>query len=100
VGNLAPLKSDDGKQALIFGSVNGELDKKVKVAKELSEPFTTKTAVMTTAVTGRAEIARQVSKQAEEDLRRSETLTAPIIFLALIAVFGGVVAAPCRSAWG
>jgi RND superfamily putative drug exporter len=93
VGNLAPLKSDDGKQALIFGSVNGELDKKVKVAKELSEPFTTKTAVMTTAVTGRAEIARQVSKQAEEDLRRSETLTAPIIFLALIAVFGGVVAA-------
>jgi RND superfamily putative drug exporter len=46
-----------------------------------------------TTVTGRAEIARQVSKQAEEDLRRSETLTAPIIFLALIAVFGGVVAA-------
>ena len=93
VGNLGPLKSDNGKQALIFGSVKGDLDKKVKVAKELSAPFTTKTAAVTTAVTGRAEIARQVSKQAEEDLKRSEFLTAPIIFLALIAVFGGVVAA-------
>ena len=40
---------------------------------------------MTTAVTGRAEIARQVSEQAEKDLQRSELLTAPIIFIALVA---------------
>jgi putative drug exporter of the RND superfamily len=93
VGNLGPLKSDNGKQALIFGSVKGGLDKKVNVAEALTDKYTTETAIITTAVTGRAEIARQVSKQAEKDLQRSEMLTAPIIFLALIAVFGGVVAA-------
>ena len=48
---------------------------------------------MVTAVTGRAEIARQVSKQAEHDLQRSEGLTAPFMFIALVLVFGGAVAA-------
>src|SRR4029077_13532224 len=42
-----------------------------------------------------------VSEQAEKDLQRSEMLTAPIIFLALIAVFGGVIAAllPLSVGW-
>jgi RND superfamily putative drug exporter len=89
----APLRSADGRQALVFGSVNGSLDKKVTVAEELTEEYTESTDAITTVVTGRAEIARQVSEQAEKDLQRSELLTAPIIFLALIAVFGGVIAA-------
>lgn len=93
VGNLGPLKSDDGKQALMFASVKGDLDKKVKVAEQLSEKYRGATDVVTEAVTGRAEIARQVSKQAEHDLQRSELLTAPVTFIALILVFGGVVAA-------
>ena len=74
VGNLGPLKSDDGKQALVFGSVRGGLDDKVEVAKQLSAKYTTTNAVLTTAVTGRAEIARQISQQAEHDLKRSELL--------------------------
>ena len=49
--------------------------------------------MLTTAVTGRAEIARQISKQAEHDLKRSELLTAPFTFIALVIVFGGLVAA-------
>jgi RND superfamily putative drug exporter len=93
VGNLPPLKSENSTQALVFGSLKGELDTKVKFAKKFSEKYTTKTAVVSTAVTGRAEIARQVSEQADHDLKRSELLTAPIIFVALILVFGGVVAA-------
>ena len=93
VGNLGPLKSDDGSQALLFASIRGNLDKKVKVAEKLSDRYTLKTAVITTAVTGRAEVARQVSKQAEHDLKRSELLTAPIVFIALVLVFGGVIAA-------
>jgi RND superfamily putative drug exporter len=93
IGNLGPLKSTDGHQALVFGSVNGSLDAKLKVAERLTAAFTEVTPVVRTAVTGRAEIARQVSKQAEHDLRRSELLTAPVTFIALVIVFGGVVAA-------
>ncbi len=93
VGNLGPLKSRDNTQALVFGSVKGDLDTKVKFAKRFTEQYTTETPLITTAVTGRAEIARQVSEQAEHDLKLSELLTAPIVFVALILVFGGVIAA-------
>ncbi len=92
-GNLAPLKSDDGRQALAFGSVRGGLDDQVEVAKKLTAKYTTTNRVLTTAVTGRAEIARQISQQAEQDLKRSELLTAPFTFVALVIVFGGMVAA-------
>ncbi len=93
VGNLGPLKSDDSRQALVFASVRGNLDAKVKVAEKLSEKYTRTTEVVRTEVTGRAEIARQVSKQAEHDLQRSEMLTAPVTFIALVLVFGGLIAA-------
>jgi RND superfamily putative drug exporter len=93
VGNLGPLKSDDGSQALVFGSIKGDLDAKVKAVDELSKRYTIRTDVISTAVTGRAEVARQVSEQAEHDLQRSELLTAPIVFIALVLVFGGIIAA-------
>jgi putative drug exporter of the RND superfamily len=93
VGNLSPLKSDDGSQALVFGSIKGDLDAKVKAVEKLSKRYTTRTDAISTAVTGRAEVARQVSEQAEHDLQRSELLTAPIVFIALVLVFGGIIAA-------
>ncbi|MGZ6975869.1 MAG: MMPL family transporter [Acidimicrobiia bacterium] len=93
VGDLPPLKSKDQKQALVFGSIKGNLDTKLKVARKLTDKYTQHTDEVTTAVTGRAEIARQVSEAAEHDLQRSELLTAPFVFVALIIVFGGVVAA-------
>ena len=40
IGNLGPLKSRDGRQALVFGSVNGSLDEKLKVAERLTGAFT------------------------------------------------------------
>jgi RND superfamily putative drug exporter len=92
-GPLNPLRSRDGSQALVFGSVEGELDHKVEVAEELSDAYTVDDPVVTTLVTGRSEVARQVSEQAEKDLQKSELLTAPITFVALIIVFGGVIAA-------
>jgi RND superfamily putative drug exporter len=92
-GELNPLRSEDGSQALIFGSVEGDLDKKVKVAEEISDEYTEETDAVVTQVTGRSEVARQVSETAEKDLQRSELLTAPVTFVALIIVFGGVVAA-------
>ena len=92
-GNLPPLRSEDGSQALVFGSIHGDLDAKVKVAEKLTEKYTRDNDVVVTAVTGRAEVARQVSAQAEHDLQRSELLSAPVIFIALVLVFGGAVAA-------
>jgi RND superfamily putative drug exporter len=44
-------------------------------------------------VTGRAEVFRQVGDQVEEDLRKAETITFPLVLILLVIVFGSVVAA-------
>jgi putative drug exporter of the RND superfamily len=92
-GNLAPLRSEDGDQALIFAALRGDLDQKVKIARKLADKYTIDDDGIVSAVTGRAQVAHQISEQAEHDLQRSETLTAPLIFIALVIVFGGAVAA-------
>ena len=88
-----PLKSEDGTQALIVASMEGSESARVEHAAALSDEFTVDDATVTTAVTGRYEVTRQISEIAESDLTKSELLTAPITFAALIIVFGSVVAA-------
>ncbi len=36
-GNLPPLRSEDGRQALVFAALRGDLDSKVKVAEKLTD---------------------------------------------------------------
>jgi RND superfamily putative drug exporter len=88
-----PLRSRDGRQALLIASLRGSDDEQVRLAKDLSPKFTTRGAVIRTAVTGHAETTRQISEQAEKDLQRSDLLTAPLVFAALVIVFGSLVAA-------
>ena len=58
----------------------GSLDTKVKVAERaLASGSHARPTWSRTAVTGRAEVARQISEQAEKDLQRSELMTAPIV---------------------
>jgi RND superfamily putative drug exporter len=88
-----PLKSRDGRQALVVASMRGDEGDKIDLAGRLSERFTTDGPVVQTAVTGRYEVTRQISEIAESDLQRSELLTAPITFVALVIVFGSLAAA-------
>ena len=88
-----PLKSTDGRQALIIGTLHGDLGERVKTAKRLSPEFTQRTDVLRTDVTGLSEVARQVSAQSEKDVQRSEIITTPLTAIALLLVFGSIVAA-------
>jgi RND superfamily putative drug exporter len=90
---LPPLRSEDGRQALVIGSFEGGEDEAIHAAEELSPTYTVDNDVISTAVTGAAEVGRQATETSEEDLRKSETLTLPITFVALVIVFGSVVAA-------
>ncbi len=92
-GDLSPLRSQDGTQALVIASIEGDDDYLIETSGELSEEYSGSRGPLTVAVTGLGEVTRQVSEQAEEDLRKAETLTAPITFIALIIVFGSLVAA-------
>jgi RND superfamily putative drug exporter len=93
LGNPSPLKSGDGREALVIAALRGNLGRRVEAAKRLSPLFTRHTPVFTSSVTGISEVARQVSAQSEQDLRRSELITTPITAIALVVVFGSLVAA-------
>ena len=92
-GTTAPLRSRDQREALVFASLRGTDDSKIRLAAKLAPEFETDGKVVRTGVTGVAEVTRQLSDQAEKDLQRSDLLTGPFTFVALILVFGSVVAA-------
>ena len=91
--NLPPLASQDNAQALVIASFEGGEDEAILLAEELSPEYTIDNDVISTAVTGEAEVGRQATETADEDLKKSEGLTLPITFAALVIVFGSIVAA-------
>jgi RND superfamily putative drug exporter len=100
LGRPEPLKGTDQRDGLIIGVLRGDLDARVEAAERLSPIFTVDTAAYRTGITGQAEVARQVSDRSEKDLVRSELITAPIIGIALVLVFGSLVAAGLPLAIG
>jgi putative drug exporter of the RND superfamily len=93
LGSPRPLKSSDGTQALVLARLAGDDDRVRERIRDLSPQYTFSNDLIDVGVSGRAEIFRQVGDQVEEDLRRSETITFPLVLILLIIVFGSVVAA-------
>ena len=93
LNNAPPLRSDDGSQALVLARLVGDDDEARAAAEELSPRYTSRGDEITVSVGGAGEVFRQVTRQAEDDLRRAELLTAPLVAIALLVVFGTVVAA-------
>ncbi len=93
LNNVFPLRSRDGHQALAFASLRGTDDEKIELAAKLTPEFETDDKVLNTGVTGVAVVTRELSDQAEKDLQRSDFLSAPFTFVALVVVFGSLVAA-------
>jgi RND superfamily putative drug exporter len=91
--NAAPLKSKDGRQAIVLGVIEGSDDHVNDVAKVVSPEFTRDDAVVRVAVGGRAEVFRQVGDTIKKDLARAESIAFPITLLLLVLVFGSIVAA-------
>jgi putative drug exporter of the RND superfamily len=90
-----PLKSTDGKQALVLARIIGSENEVRNIIEELSPRFTRNEsgAAISVAVTGEAETFRQIGTTIEGDLQRAETLALPITLLLLILVFRGLIAA-------
>ena len=93
LGEQSPLRSEDGSQALVFATLEGDESHVVELSGELSETYSGERDVISVVATGRGEVTRQVSEQSEEDLQKAELLSAPIVLAALVIVFGSLVAA-------
>jgi RND superfamily putative drug exporter len=88
-----PLKSRDGSKALVLAALEGNPNERIDLAARLTPRFVDEHGPLRVEVTGKSTVEQQISDRAEKDLRRSELLTAPIVFAALVLVFGSLVAA-------
>jgi len=88
-----PLKSTDGSQALVLAALAGDETERIEVAERLTEDYFGRRGPVDIAVTGASPIEAQISVRAEKDLHKTELLTAPLVFIALVLVFGSLVAA-------
>jgi len=93
LGSPPPLRSGDGRQALVVAALRGDEDAVHDTAEELSPRYSGSRGPITVGVGGFAEVFRQVNEQVEEDLLRGELLAFPIVLLLTVLVFGSVVAA-------
>ncbi|MGH9033760.1 MAG: MMPL family transporter, partial [Acidimicrobiia bacterium] len=93
LGNVPPLRSDDGSQAIVLGAIQGDDDEVRDRVEVLSEEYTREGATVIVGVGGFAEVFRQVGGQIESDLTKAELIAIPITLILLVLVFGSVVAA-------
>jgi RND superfamily putative drug exporter len=101
LGSPPPLKSTDQTEALVLARISGSDDDIRERVKELSPKYTRPDdGPISVAVGGQAEVFRQVGTQVEDDLRKAETITFPIVAILLVLVFGGLIAAGLPLAIG
>jgi RND superfamily putative drug exporter len=89
LGQVAPLRSKDGEQALVLGFIGGDEDNIKDTAARIVEDYTSETV----AVGGMGPIYDEMSRTIEEDLAKAEAIAVPITLLLLVFIFGGLVAA-------
>jgi putative drug exporter of the RND superfamily len=102
LGSPQPLRSTNGRQALVLARIGGDDEQVRDTIKELSPRYTLNgsNGPITVQVGGQAEVFRQVGTQVEEDLRKAETITFPIVLVLLVLVFGSLIAAGLPLAVG
>ena len=93
LGSPPPLRSTDGRQALVLARIGGDEDTVDARIAEISPAFSRSTGELTVRVGGFAEVFREISETVKADLARSEAVAIPITLLLLVVVFGSVVAA-------
>jgi len=95
-----PLRSHDGRSALILAQIPGDEDAVRDATRGFAARYHVTGGPITAEVGGAGETFRQIEDQAERDLRRAERLTLPVTLLLLVLVFGSVVAAGLPLAVG
>ncbi len=94
------LVSEDGKTGLIVAGVTGGESGAQKHAKALAERLVHDRDGVTVRAGGEAMIYVQINEQSEKDLLKMEAIAIPLCFLALVWVFGGLLAAALPLAIG
>src|SRR6266540_3957807 len=89
----APLRSTDGRRALVLVRLAGDEDEVRQAAKRLVPQVAGQRGGLDVRATGTAQVSVEIERRSEADLRRAEALTLPVTLLILVLVFGSAVAA-------
>ena len=92
LGGSAPLRSEDGKQALVLGRVTVDDTDLAERMEAIAEDYTS-SGLIEVEVGGAAEVFRQIQTTVEEDLATAEKVAFPVTLILLVLVFGTIVAA-------
>jgi RND superfamily putative drug exporter len=87
---LAPLRSADGKGALVRIDLKGDQSREARTARTLVPALRAAAPRLALSATGASWINVQATERAEEDLLRSELLALPFIAVVLVLVFGSI----------
>jgi len=93
LGNAPPLRSNNGRQALVLARLGGteaEVDERVP---GLLDKYTGSQGPITVQITGLAAVFQEVGHTIESDLAKAEAIALVITLILMIFVFGGLVAA-------
>jgi RND superfamily putative drug exporter len=94
------LVSEDGKTGLIVAGITGGESGAQKHAKELTDRLVHDRDGVTVRAGGVAMTYVQINGQSEKDLLTMESIAIPLSFVALVWVFGGLIAAALPLAVG
>ena len=100
LGSPPPLKSTKGDRAMVLARLSGDDTHVDERVHDLLPRYTRDDGLVTVEVTGYRAAFTQVSTTIEKDLARAEMIAFPLTALALIIVFGSVVAAGMPLAVG
>jgi putative drug exporter of the RND superfamily len=95
-----PLRSNDGRQALVLARITGDDDAVQQRAEQLAGAFDRDDGALRVQVGGQARVFSQVSDQVEKDLTKAESIAVPITLVLLVVVFSSAVAGALPLAVG
>jgi RND superfamily putative drug exporter len=93
LGSAPPLKSTDGKQALLLARVKGSDDDVDRLVDRIRADYGGDQGELKVDITGQGPVFHEVGTIIREDLARAEMIAFAITIVLLVLVFGGVIAA-------
>jgi RND superfamily putative drug exporter len=87
-GTRNPLRSIDGRKAVVALRLGGDEDEQRAAAKELAG-YSGRQGRFDLVATGPAQVSAEAAEQAEKDLLRAELIAAPLTLVGLFLVFRG-----------
>jgi RND superfamily putative drug exporter len=98
--DAAPLRSKDGRQALVLARITGDDSTLGERTDQLVSRYEHDGAASKVQVGGQLRVYREVNAQVESDLAKAEGIAVPITLLLLVVVFASAVAATLPLAVG